>query len=331
MTLLLSDEAVRQACDIAAMVKAVEETIRTESSGDTLVMPSRQNLAYGDTFLRVMPVIMGGTGVLGLKMFQGSVTRGVRYVVVLCELESAEILAILDGHYLTAARTGATSGVATNHLARAEASTVGVIGSGLEAETNLQAVCAVRSIDRVRVFSPREHRRVAFAERMSALLGIPVVPMDDPKKAVSGTDIVVVATNTGPQGPVAYCGEWMEAGQHIVSIGSTTTALRELDIETFRRVDQVCFDIPPASMLDESGDLVALAAEGLLDRPGTITLAELLSDKKPPERPSERRTLFKSVGAALQDMAGAVSIYEKALQLGVGVRVPMIADLKTFD
>lgn len=331
MTLLLRDAAVRQASDMATIVKGIESALVAEGRGGSLVMPPRQNLGLGETFLRVMPVIMGGAGVLGLKMFHGSVRRGVRYLVVLCEIETADVLAIVDGAYLTAVRTGATSALATRYLARADATTVGVIGSGLEAETNLLATCTVRDIEQVKVYSPRPQRRQAFATRMTDRLGVEVVATDEPRAAVDGVDIVVVATNTGPSGAVAFEGEWLEDGQHVSSIGSTTPALREIDAATFERADTVVYDLAPEIMEEESGDVRAYAGRHPERHGATRVLQDLLLDAGSLVRPPSDVTLYKSVGAALQDIACALAVYEHAHQLGIGEEVDPVAMLKSFD
>lgn len=250
-TLLLSDDEVRRACDMAAVVDAVEAALGA-APGPPSATPPRSDLGLEGGFFRVMPAVVSQAGVLGLKMMHGSFERGVRYLVVLCDLDTGAVTGVLDAAHLTAARTGATAGVATRALARRDAASVGVIGAGAEAESNLAAVAAVRGIERVRVFSPRPWRRAAFAERMSAELGIEVAPVDSAEAAVAGTDVVVVATNTGSGGPVALRGEWIEPGQHIVSIGSTTPSVRELDVAVLARADAVAFDVPAEVVAAES-------------------------------------------------------------------------------
>ena len=315
---------------MGAIVKGIESALVAEGRGGSLVMPPRQNLTLGNSFLRVMPVIMGGAGVFGLKMFQGSLERGVRYLVLLCDIESADVLAVLDGAYLTAVRTGATSALATSYMARPDATTVGVIGSGLEAETNLLATCTVREVERVKVFSPRAHRREGFARRMSETLGIEVDPVDEPQAAVADMDIVVIATNTGPGGPVAYQGEWAEPGQHISSIGSTTPQLREIDVPTFVRADLIVYDLAPAIMAEESGDVLAFSHADPANHERTLTLQDLLLDTSVAAPGQDTISLYKSVGAAVQDIACALAVYEQAIQLGVGQTVDPVAILKSF-
>ena len=276
-----------------------------------------------------MPALLPEAGLLGLKFFHGSMQDGVRYVVAVCALDSGEILGLIDAAYLTAARTGATSGVATQWLSREDSSTVGVIGSGLEAETNLRAVCSVRSVTRVTVYSRSPQRREAFAARMSQALGIQVYAANDPQSSVAGTDIVVVATNTGPDPVVAYQGAWLEPGQHVVSIGSTTAALREIDADTILRADTVVLDASLSQLRNESGDVIAvLAAQpgwqaGVgLDR---IITGEVLGRRRP-----EDITVFKSVGTAAQDLLAASYVLREARRLGAGTEIDDITSPKLF-
>ncbi|MEU2362159.1 ornithine cyclodeaminase family protein [Streptomyces noursei] len=328
-TLLLSDDDVRRSCDMAAVVDAVEAALH-DAPGPQLALPPRSYAAVEGTFLRVMPAIMGRAGVLGLKMLHGSFERGVRYLVVLCDLKTGAVTGVLDAAYLTAARTGATSGVATRHLAREDAETVGVLGAGLEAETNLAAVAAVRPVARVKVFSPRPARRADFAARMGAALGLDVVPVDTARAAVTGADVVVAATNTGAGGPVALRGEWIEPGQHVVSIGSTMPSRREIDVATFARADAVVFDAPAGTVAAESGDVLAWRERDDAAATAVPTLTQLLAGEVLGRRRADDVTVFKSIGAATQDLAAAVAVCERARARAIGTPVRGLADLKTF-
>ena len=329
MTLLLSDSDVRALCDIGAMTGYLDQALRKEAKGSGAEIPERLNLAHGSVFLRVMPALLPESGLLGLKFFHGSMTDGVRYVVAVCSLDTGAVLGLLDAAYLTAARTGATSGVATRWLAREDSAAAAVIGSGLEAETNLRAVCSVRPITRAAVYSRNPRRRETFAARMTTALGIPVTPAADPRTAVAGTDIVIIATNTGPDPVVAYRGAWAEPGQHIVSIGSTTPALREIDTDTILGADTVVLDAPLAQMSTESGDIIAALAA----RPGwntAIPLAHIITGENPGRRHPSHITLFKSVGTAAQDLLAATHLIRQARQNGIGTELPDIANPKQF-
>ena len=329
MTVLLSDQEVRLATDMPMLVDHLEKALRAEATDGGLLLPPRTNLNHADGFLRVMPVVMPGTGVLGLKMFHGSLERGVRYIVIVCDLGDGHIRAVVDAAYLTAARTGATSAVATRHLARHDASTVGLIGSGLEAETNLLGVCAVRDITHVKVYSRNRERRAAFAERVAPMIAAEIKPVDTPEEAVAETDMVVVATNTGVGGDVAFRGEWMERGQHVVSIGSTTPQLREIDVATFERADVAVFDATIEQVKEESGDVIALYADDV-GWQASIQLVDVLTGDHPGRSSADQITLFKSVGAAVQDMAGAVCISDEAVRRGIGRIIPELAEAKLF-
>lgn len=328
MTVILSDKDVRGLADMPSLVDALELGLRAEAAGRGQVLPERMNLAHGLTLFRVMPAILPAAGVLGLKVFHGTLAEGVRYSVMVSAIDGGEVLTVVDAAYLTALRTGATSGVATRHLARPNARTVGLIGSGLEAETNLAAVCAVRPIESVRVYSRSAARRTDFAARMSARLQIEIEPTDTAEHAVAGADVVVVATNTGRDGGIAFRGEWLTPGQHVVSIGSTATFLREIDETTFLRADLVVFDAEAAQVGIESGDVVAVLEENPHWVPAG-GLDDVLAGGLGRTDPSQI-TLFKSVGTAAQDLLAALAIYRIASARGVGLAVPDLSEPKAF-
>jgi alanine dehydrogenase len=329
MTLILSDKDVREVCDIRLLVDDLERVLTVEREHGGWVVPERLSLVQDHTLFRVMPAVLPRAGLLGLKLFWGTPDRSFRYAVWLCSMSDAGVLAILDAAYLTAARTGATTGLATRYLARPDASSVGIIGSGLEAETNLLGMHAARPLAWARVYSPNEGRRQNFAERMSARLGCPVTAVSRPRDAVAETDMVLLATNTGVGGDVAYLGEWMEAGQHVVSIGSTSTSLRELDLDAFSRPDVVMLDAPLQQGVRESGDLAALLAKHPKWR-ASFTLPDVAAQGLSLRESPEQRTLFKSVGTAAQDLAAAASVYQAASRRGLGTDLPDITEPKAF-
>jgi ornithine cyclodeaminase/alanine dehydrogenase-like protein (mu-crystallin family) len=327
MAMLLSDADVRAATDMVAMVDAVEVAFKEEAKG-LVDLPPRMNLMRDGSFLRIMPAQMDGSGLVGYKAFHGSMATGVRYLIVLCSATDGEILALVDSSYLTAARTGATSGVATRYMARPGPVTVGVIGSGLEADTNLSAVAAVRELTNVKVFSRSADRREAFAAKMSDRFGVRVTASTTPQDAVDGVDIVVIATNTGMNGPVAYECSWMQPGQHIVSIGSTSPFLRELDPECFIAADRLVIDAAAHQIIEESGDAMA----GTDEARARLHQAELLAQvvDKGVVNPGSGTSLFKSVGTAAQDLIAAKSVLDVALARGLGRDIGEVAAPKRF-
>ena len=330
MTLLLSDSDVRAICDVGALAAYIEDALRKEAKGSRAQLPERMNLGHGSVFLRVMPAVLPESGLMGLKFFHGSMKDGVRYVVAVSSLETGEILGLIDAAFLTAARTGATSGAATRWLSREDSSSVGVIGSGLEAETNLRAVCSVRPVTRVSVYSRSPaaaggvrcpYVAVAEEDRGTRHRG--------PGVGGQGTDIVVVATNTGPDQVVAYQGAWLEPGQHVVSIGSTTPWLREIDTDTILGADAVVFDASLEQMGGESGDIIAVLAAHPGWRAG-VSLDRILTGEQPGRQRPEDITVFKSVGTAAQDLIAAAYLLREARLHGIGIEVSDIASPRQF-
>ena len=329
MTLLLTNKDVEQATDIKAQIDSIEQGLHEEAR-NAVDLPPRLNLATTSGFFRVMPAVMRDSGLMGYKVFHGSVQHGVRYLIAVYDEKDGRLLSLMDAAYLTATRTGATTGVATKYMARPEARTVGVIGSGLEATTNLQAVCAVRPIEAGKVFSPTQVNRERFAGRMSEQLSINLSAVHTPEEAVSGVDIVVVATNTTGVGDlIAYRGKWMEASSHINSIGSTGLQLREIDAETFQRAERIVVD-SRVQMEGESGDLKAAMETGTYDRAKVIELKEVVAGRAPGRSGPDEITLFKSVGTAIQDVAAGFAVYKEAVRQGLGQDVGEFLELKTF-
>jgi ornithine cyclodeaminase/alanine dehydrogenase-like protein (mu-crystallin family) len=324
MTLVLDNAEVVSAVHMPAMIDALEAAMVVDARGGVASIP-RINLPVGENgFFRVMPVVVEELDVMGLKAFNSGAGGTVRYLVALWGVKSGQLLALVDATYLTAARTGAVTGVAQRALARGHRY-AGVIGSGLEARTNLEAICAVAPIERVKVFSPRPERREQFAAEMSQKLDVEITPVDSPQDAADA-QTVLVATNTGAgTGRIALEGRWLESAQHVNTIGSTMSALREVDGEAFGRAGLVVLDTLHAPA--ESGDLQAAAAEGHWDEARVRWLADLLAGGAPA---AEGLTIFKSVGTGLQDIVAAKAVYDVALARGLGREIEFL-DGKQFE
>ncbi len=329
MALVLGARDVEELTNMRALMDSIERGLREEAEGKAVV-PPRLNLPTAEGFFRVMPAVMNGSGLMGYKVFHGSVRKGVRYLIAVYAQEGEKLLALMDAHYLTAARTGATTGVATELLANPEAKTVAVIGSGLEARTNLQGVCVARAVEQVRVFSPNPEHRQRFARRMQEELGVEVRAEASPQQCVRGADIVVVATNSfGRPDPIAYRGAWMEPGVHVNAIGSTAPQLREIDPEAFFRAERVVVD-SRVQVEEESGDARAALAEGKYDRGKVVELKEVLVGREPGRSHARQITLFKSVGTAVQDVMAGFVVYQEAVRRGRGQDIGEFLELKTF-
>jgi ornithine cyclodeaminase/alanine dehydrogenase-like protein (mu-crystallin family) len=231
------------------------------------------------------------------------------------------LLAILEASKLGQMRTGAASGIATRVLAREDASVVGLIGTGRQAQSQLAAVCAVRPITLVRAYSRDAERRARFAAQMTEELGVQVVAAASGEEAVGGADIVITMTNT--KEPVLK-GEWLEPGMHVNAAGQNQVEARELDVEAVRRADVITADAVDGAK-NESGDLVTAVAEGAITWDQVVDFGAVLVGARSGRTSPEQITLFESQGLAAEDLASARLVYTRALEQGRGTEIPIFA------
>ncbi|AHF80439.1 ornithine cyclodeaminase family protein [Thermococcus paralvinellae] len=237
--------------------------------------------------------------------------------VLVNDPETGKPLAIMEGGYLTAMRTGATSGVATKYLARKDSRTVGIIGAGVQARTQLWAVYEVRPLKKVFVYDISMERAKSFADYMSKKLGIEIIIAKSPEEVVRNSDILILAT-TAKQ-PVID-GDWIREGTHINSIGWVGPEGRELDSKTVRKA-KLIVDSKDA-VLKESGDIIIPIKEGIIDESHIYAeLGEIVSGAKKGRTSNEEITLFKSVGLAIEDAITAKLAYEKAIKENIGKEI----------
>lgn len=318
MTLVLTDEDVQGLASARALIPAIESGFREEAAGQLVEAP-RTNLETAGAFFRLMGAMLPPEGLMGFKVFGGELPAGISYLTGVLEIGGGRLLALMNGAYLTAARTGAVAGIAAKYLARPDAAAVAVIGSGLEARTNLEAMCAVRQVTRVTVYSPRAERRARFAREAAERYGVDAAACGSPDDAVAEADIVIVATNTGRSpDPIAFRGKWMREGMHVSSIGSTMPWLREIDSAAFAAADLIVMDARKQAA-HESGDVMAAVSEGACDLRQVVELNKVVAGARPDAEPGlHRTTLFKSVGTAMQDVCAAHAVYREAVRRGAG-------------
>ena len=220
----------------------------------------------------------------------------------------------MQADHLGQMRTGAASGVATKYMARPDAAEVGIFGSGKQARTQLMAICKVRRVRQVHVYSPNEERRRRFAEEMSAACQTEVVPTSHPERAAENKDIVDHGDDqprAGADRPVAG------AGAHVNAIGSNYLTKAELDVAVFRRCAMVVVDSKDQARL-EAGDFQQPLEEGVLHWSDVRELGQVVVGRYPGRKQPQDVTLFKSLGIALEDVATAARVYARAQAEGVG-------------
>ncbi len=328
MALLLTRKDVEAVLTMGEAMKMVEEAFRQFALG-RVEMPLRTAIRVQEHHgLNLgMPAYIGGEmGALGLKVVSVYPDNPSQFglptvlaTMLLNDPGSGALLAIMDGTYLTALRTGAASGVATKYLARPEAKVVGLFGAGTQARTQLLAVCEARKIELAKVFDLLPGRGEEYAGEMSQQLGVEVVAVDQPRLAVEGSDIVVMATSS--QTPVLD-GRWLAEGSHINAIGSHSPGARELDERTVARAS-VFVDSREAA-LAEAGDLIIPLKEGAITAEHIRgELGEVVAGQKEGRAHEREITLFKSVGLALQDVSTAQRVYQVAKERGIGQEVSL--------
>ncbi len=318
MTLLLSEADVRSLLTMPLALGAIEQAFRRQASGEAILHLRRRLEVPERSFLHYMAAADTVSGYIGMKIYT-SVRGALRFLVPLYWAKTGELVALVEADYLGQMRTGAASGVAAKYMSRSDARTVGIVGTGLQARTQLEALAAVRRIERICAFGRNPERRREFCREMNARLGVPVTPASSAEEAVRGADIIVTATTSS--NPVVL-GAWIAAGAHINAIGANFPQKRELDDEAVRRASVVAVDSVEQSRL-ESGDLIHALREDPARWANVRELAGIIAGKFPGRADAGAITLFKSNGIATWDVAVAVCAYELARQKQMGERIPL--------
>ncbi len=318
MPLLLTEADVRSLLTMELAIEAVQESFRRLADGSALVQPRRRLNVPGKSYLHYMAAADSDAGYMGMKIYTTS-RLGLRFLVPLFDATSGDSLALIEADYLGQVRTGAASGVATKFLAREDASTVGIIGTGSQAKTQLEAIAAVRKITEIRAYGRDRARRERFAAEMSSHLKTRVVPVDSAEAAVR--DALVVVTATTSTRPVLE-GKWLAPGAHVNAIGANFPQKRELDDVAVRRCDLIAVDSREQSKM-EAGDLIDTLRDDDSGWGRVLELSEIVARKAKGRTNGNEITLFKSSGIASEDVAVAGRIYQLALDRSVGRQIPM--------
>ena len=323
MPLLLTDQDVGQLLTMEDAVDAVEEAFRLWHHGEATMDPrfaSTPPNAPGRHFLRwLMPCTIYGLNVMGAKLLISATPgteprRPADYAVLLFDARDGSLMALVQGPELSRIRTGAVTAVGTKYLARESSETLGVFGSAEYAPMQLVGVCAVRPIKRVKVFSPTREHRLRFAQDMERLIDREVVPVESSQEAVVDSDIIVTVTNSTT--PV-FDGAHLRPGTHIAAAGSSIPNHRETDDLTVRRSKIVVEYMDQA--LREAGDLVIPMNNGVIGQQDIYAeIAEIIGGAKPGRVSDEEITLFKFNGIAIEDVACAMKVYQRAQEKGIG-------------
>lgn len=318
----LSSADVRQALPMADAITAMKSAYAQLSTGSAAMPLRSRTPATNDGVLLTMPAHLEASAELGVKIvsvFPQNAERGlpiIHAVVLAFDANTGQPLAILEGGELTAIRTGAGAGAATDVLARMDSRTVAIIGSGIQARTQLLAVCAVRPIERAFVYSRDGARLRHFAESMQAELNLPITITANADEAVSQADIICTATTSTT--PV-FNGEALRPGTHINAVGSYRPDMQEVDTATLQR-GLIVVD-SREGVLAECGELIIAIEQGAITAEAIqAEIGEVIAGRHPGRINPDQITYFKSVGVAVQDTAAAAMALRNAEREGIGTQ-----------
>ncbi|MBB4228124.1 ornithine cyclodeaminase family protein [Rhizobium mongolense] len=311
MTIILSDSDLDRSTAMQIAIETIEEAMAARSAG-VLVSPPRHNVSFGGKGDLVFTI--GGTigehSIAGFRVYE--TFKGLRHdqIVAVWSAETAELQGLVVGSRLGDIRTGAIGGIAIRHMSSPGVRTVGVIGSGHQARTQLEAAALVRRLDHVRVYSRHEQNRRTFSAEMEERLGIPVEPVDTPRRAVSEADIVICATTS--RTPVMEAA-WLKPGVHINTIGPKTVDEHELGLDIAAAAHLIATD----SLEQTDAYKAPFFLHGSPDAVRLVDLAAIVSGRLRVRPAHDQTTLFCSAG-----LAGTEVLVASKLLAACGGKVP---------
>lgn len=326
MIRILTQKEVRQALPMNRAIEAVKVAFAQLSAGQADV-PLRASLDVprhnGVTLF--MPAYLAGDDAMAMKIvsvFNDNPGKGlplIHALVVVVDAETGAPEAVMDGTYLTALRTGAASGAATDVLARQDARAAAIIGAGAQGRTQLEAVCAVRTIEEAWVYDVDRERAETMATEMRERIAASIGVAETPAQAVRRADVICTATTSA--NPV-FDDANVQPGTHINAIGAYTPEMQEIPAETVLRA-RVVIDHHEAA-LAEAGDLLIPMEAGMMSVDHIhAELGEIIAGEKVGRQTEDEITLFKSVGVAVQDVAAAGAVLEAAREAGLGTEAAL--------
>jgi ornithine cyclodeaminase len=323
---LLTEAQVQSLLPMSDLISAMEAAVARFSAGEVL-QPVRTVLAVGPTkaYYGLMPAYIPKPPSLGAKVvtvFGSNTARGLPThlaTIFLLDPETGALLAIMDGRYITEARTAAVSAVSARFLARPEAATLAIIGTGVQARSHLEAFAEVRALREACVWSPQARSRERFVSEMSGRVAVPVRAAESAEQAVRGADLIVLVTSSPT--PVIDDG-WVSSGAHVVCVGACRPDQREMPPALVAR-GRVFVDSRAAALV-ESGDIVMGMAEGRFTQSHVRgELGEVVLGRVQGRTSAADVTIFKSLGMAVEDVVAADLVFRRAVEAGAGTELTL--------
>jgi alanine dehydrogenase len=320
LPLFLTDTDVAELADLGEAMAAIRAAYC--APGDEARTPGRIFAESEREWMRIMPSVPASGELFGAKSIVGSFASGLRvsYLITLFDKHSADLVALLDGNRVTGLRTAATTAVGASTIVPDRPVVVGVIGSGFEARSHLEALARVTAFAEIRVFSPTEANRQAFARDFDGLHGAPALAVSSAEAAAEGADLILCAARSRDETPTLRA-ECVGPDTSVISIGSTTPAQRELPVELIDRASTIVVDTYD-EVVHGSGDMITARTAGVELESKVITLSAALRGEAPIDREHGVR-LYKSTGSGLQDIVVAEMLVRRARSAGVGTELPV--------
>ena len=323
---LLTEQQVHSLLPMHDLISAMESALAKFSAREVL-QPVRSVLTVGPTkaYFGLMPAYIPAPASLGAKLvtvFGDNHKKNLPShlaTILLLDPDTGALVAMMDGRYITEARTAAVSAVSTRFLARADASTLAIIGSGVQARSHLEAYQHVRQLKQVRIWSPKARSRQQFVDDMSPQFSMPIVACDTAEAAVRGADLIVLVTSSPT--PVIE-DTWVSDGAHVVCVGACRPNQQEMPPLLVKR-SRLYVDSRDAAVV-ESGDVVMNIAAGLFDASHIRgEIGELVLGRVDGRRLDREITVFKSLGMAVEDVVAADLVFRRASESGAGTELTL--------
>lgn len=317
MVRYLKEDDVRLILTMPMALTEVERAMRDRALGRAVDIP-RERTQIPDGIQHMLQAAAPELGYIGFKVYYVS-AGGRSFFVHMTNVKTGQLEAIIEAVWMGMVRTGAASGVATKYLANPDASVVGQIGTGLQAEGQLEAVCGVRAIREARIYGRNRDKLDAFCQRMSTRLGIAVTPAASPQAAVTGAHVINVITRASE--PVLK-GEWLTPGQHINAAGSNALFRREIDDAVVKRCSVITVDARGTAR-KECGDLMPIVESGRLNWDTLTEIGEVIVGRLSGRRSRDDITLYESHGMGVQDLYVGAAVLALARERGIGTDLPI--------
>lgn len=319
MTAMLNIQALEGVISMRETIDLLEKTLPHENT----TLSPKYITDFGAGSIRILFAADNDAGYCAMKAYHNIKNVGTRYVVLLYRLSDGELLATLDGRVITDLRTGAVSGVMARKVPIDGPVTIGIIGSGNQARTQLESLATAYPVEAAFVYSPTATNRAAFAAEMSAKLGFPVKPVESAEAAARGRKVVATASNARSSEPILH-GAWLDGCRLLCAVGNTRPNFAEVDPQCF--ADSGLIVVDSLHAVEEAGDLRQAAAANALSKSKLATLAQVVNEEI--KVPKQGLVVFKSVGTALQDLALASRYYELLKDKPGTVHGPDVASLR---